>query len=349
MAAHLRRPGVSNSSSMVASLLPYLLLILVLPRSAIVDARPTILDALLAAPRPAKDCWDGSDEDYNLCHDISSWVEPPEPCHEEQGEYICPSGNGCVAESAVCDGKPDCADGSDESFEYCRDVDCELLGKTFCPTLTGCMPLRGECNGVTDCADGSDEGRICGPGTPIDEEPVAPQDPGNQTETNYCADQGWQWCPSDPLACLLPEDFCDGFPTCKDGYDEANCQNHTCMFDPSFHCPKTFYCAQVAAKKAAVEARRKKREAIAAAIAEKQQKREEKAAAIAEKKRLQAAKAAAIAEKKRKQEEKAAAIAEKRRKQEERLLRSQLRRRSRRRRQLQSRLRRRSRLRRQLP
>ncbi|CAI5481580.1 unnamed protein product [Closterium sp. Yama58-4] len=439
--------GVGRSAA-AATALPFLLL-LILP-AATANARPTN-SALLAATGPAARRVENlaarrALQDYS---DYQPWVEPPEECHEEQGNLNCPSGGGCMHESQVCDGKPHCSDGSDESPEFCRDFDCELVRKrwghqvTFestvqrcsalespgfpppvslfacsalespgfpppvslfacsalespgfpppvslfacsalespgfpppvslfawsalespgfpppvslfacsalespgfpppvslfacsalgspsglpnahwphahmiaeapageirvfqsqaqsrkrnsfplpfpsspqvscptltgcmppagecngvadcadghqvscshvhqqyafflapfplplhhwqvsCPTLTGCMPPGSECNGVADCADGSDEGRQCRQ--------------GYQDDTNYCGDQGLEQCPSDRYACLQQQDFCDGYRTCYDGYDEANCESFVCAFG-MIQCPKTFYCA----------------------------------------------------------------------------------------------------------
>ncbi|CAI5521821.1 unnamed protein product [Closterium sp. Naga37s-1] len=331
--------GVGQSTVAAATALPFLLL-LILPASTDAGAaRPTISAALLAATGPAARRVGGAGRYENLARralqdysDYEPWVEPPEECHEEQGNLNCPSGGGCMHESQVCDGKPHCSDGSDESPDFCREFDCELVRKTLlptpllphfpfpfplfpfppfhrfpfsplplfphqghqvscpmltgcmptpkaphshfvlppsprsrgacpragsatawrtartavalspssplplflhwvrqvscpsltgcvppgsecngvadcadghqvsCPTLTGCMPPGSECNGVADCADGSDEGRQCRQ--------------GYQDDSNYCADQGLEQCPSDRYACLRQEDYCDGYETC---------------------------------------------------------------------------------------------------------------------------------------
>ncbi|CAI5494693.1 unnamed protein product [Closterium sp. Naga37s-1] len=299
--------GVGRSTA-AATALPFLLL-LILSASADAAARPTI-SALLAATGPAARRVGGAGRSENLARralqdysDYEPWVEPPEECHEEQGNLNCPSGGGCMHESQVCDGKPHCSDGSDESPDFCREFDCQLVRKVSCPmlagsmptpkaphshfilppsprsrgacprgasatawrgglrgrppgalppcspavclisrplppnpppphqvscpSLTGCMPPGSECNGVADCADGSDEGRQCWQ--------------GYQDDSNYCADQGLEQCPSDRYACLRQEDYCDGYETCY-GLDEANCENHVCSFG-MIQCPKTFYCA----------------------------------------------------------------------------------------------------------
>ncbi|CAI5993330.1 unnamed protein product [Closterium sp. NIES-64] len=224
--------GVGRSTA-AATALPFLLLLLLPATANAAAARPSI-SALFDATGPAARRVGGAGRAENLARralqdysDYEPWVEPPEECHEEQGNLNCPSGGGCMHESQVCDGKPHCSDGSDESPDFCREFDCEIVRKVSCPTLTGCMPPGSVCNGVADCADGSDEGRQCRQ--------------GYQDDSYYCADQGLEQCPSDRYACLRQEDYCDGYETCY-GYDEANCEKHVCSFG-MIQCPKTFYCA----------------------------------------------------------------------------------------------------------
>ncbi|CAI5494694.1 unnamed protein product [Closterium sp. Naga37s-1] len=103
-----------------------------------------------------------------------------------------------------------------------------------CPSGTGCMPPGSACNNDADCADGSDEGLQC----------LGFYPGGYPDDSNYCADQGMEQCPSDSYyACLRQQDFCDGYQTCYDGYDERNCESHVCS-SGMIQCPKTFYCAR---------------------------------------------------------------------------------------------------------
>ncbi|CAI5521826.1 unnamed protein product [Closterium sp. Naga37s-1] len=235
-----KRPAYDE---VAATALPFLLL-MILSASTDAAARPTI-SALLAATGPAAHRVGGAGRAEHLARralqdvpENEPGVESPEEC--QQGELKCPSGGGCMLESQVCDGKPHCSDGSDESPDFCRSFDCGLVNKDSCPSGTGCMPPGTQCNGEAECADGSDEGVEClgfYPGGPPDSYQVGPD------YSNYCSDQGMEQCPSEWFVCLQQQEFCDGYQTCSDGYDERNCANHVCSAG-MIQCPKTFYCAR---------------------------------------------------------------------------------------------------------
>ncbi|CAI5526221.1 unnamed protein product [Closterium sp. Naga37s-1] len=309
----------------MTSVLPFLLLLLG-PHT--IDARPTV-NALLSTFRgPARllqaaaectgasepcpggrggcvatsrlcdgvpDCGDASDEGVDFCDAL---LYPPNEegnvCNPEQFQLYCPSGGGCMQESEACDGKPHCADGSDESLAFCKNFVCDNVGRAYCPSKVGCMPPGGECNGVTDCADGSDEGPQC-PG-------YQDGSSGSGTSTNSTAPSSGGGVSTDTST----NGTAPGGGSAGGGGSASGGGSVT--GGPVVLSPEE--------KKAALEEKKRKQAEKAAAIAEKKRKQEEKAAAIAEKKRKQEEKAAAIAEKKRKQEEKAAAIAEKKRLQE---------------------------------
>ena len=65
----------------------------------------------------------------------------------------CGGGAICVVRTAVCDGRPDCADGSDE--DGCT-VTC-APGEHQCSDGSACVPAQYRCDAQTDCRDGSDE------------------------------------------------------------------------------------------------------------------------------------------------------------------------------------------------
>lgn len=110
-----------------------------------------------------QDCADNSDE--NDCSGAPS-SPAPENNNKQKNEFPivlstcrvyefpCKDGR-CIDQFGKCDGKVNCADGSDETSETC--------GKEACPYFSfrckygACLSAGVKCNGVQDCADNSDE------------------------------------------------------------------------------------------------------------------------------------------------------------------------------------------------
>ncbi|KAL1421369.1 hypothetical protein MTO96_000452 [Rhipicephalus appendiculatus] len=123
-------------------------------------------------------------------------------CHPN--EFVC-DGRRCVNSSGKCDGKRDCADGTDEHGCPPTEVPSLCAPGQFVCDGRRCVPLSGKCNGHRDCADGSDEqdcakqegdgGSLCGPHQFV-------------CDGRRCVDQDGK---------------CDGRPDCADGSDERNC------------------------------------------------------------------------------------------------------------------------------
>ena len=73
------------------------------------------------------------------------------------GQFLCKLTGGCVSLTAVCDGKQDCDDGSDE--QQCRELptsDDEIhvgcgVDEFSCDRGSVCLPWKHKCDGHFDC------------------------------------------------------------------------------------------------------------------------------------------------------------------------------------------------------
>ncbi|XP_049341186.1 low-density lipoprotein receptor-related protein 1B isoform X1 [Astyanax mexicanus] len=93
----------------------------------------------------------------------SSGAGREEPVLCDVGEYLCGDHQTCVSESWLCDGEPDCPDGSDETLNPCASeviVRCPL-NHIQCTGTRKCIHFNKLCNGAKDCPDGFDEGVHC--------------------------------------------------------------------------------------------------------------------------------------------------------------------------------------------
>ncbi len=139
------------------------------------------------------------------------------------GYTKCPSSDGCLVSTSVCDGwtSGDCEDDADEDADFCENWSC-LEGSHKCTDQVQCIYDHQTCDSVTDCRDGSDE-----------------------QDCETCADRHWM-CP-DSSRCLRKDAVCDGhsWPRCRDRSDESLeiCEKWNCTEGHS-KCADNLQCVE---------------------------------------------------------------------------------------------------------
>ncbi|XP_065207242.1 uncharacterized protein LOC135836375 [Planococcus citri] len=77
--------------------------------------------------------------------------------HCENWQFACKNGQ-CSAKPFICDGLKDCSDGSDETYEQCRNTTSMKCDKNrFQCHYGACIKSEYKCDGLKQCIDGSDE------------------------------------------------------------------------------------------------------------------------------------------------------------------------------------------------
>ncbi|XP_077869820.1 uncharacterized protein LOC102809700 [Saccoglossus kowalevskii] len=113
-------------------------------------------------------------------------LEPKQDCYPD--EFVCDDGVVCISEYQVCDGLPDCIDGSDESPSRCTEPRFEC-------DFDRMIPIHFVCDGYPQCPDGSDE--------------------LNCEDFDFVCTNG---------NIVKQVSVCNGYDNCADGSDESGCE-----------------------------------------------------------------------------------------------------------------------------
>ena len=121
--------------------------------------------------------------------------------------FMCNASRDCLPRRVVCDGLPDCDDGSDEVGCNATTLTC-APNEYRCPGEVKCIPSHWLCDDDEDCSDGSDESNCL---------------------ASVPCEMPDRHCQNDSMTCVKAEQLCDGVAQCPDGSDEGGvCEVNVC-------------------------------------------------------------------------------------------------------------------------
>lgn len=149
----------------------------------------------------------------------------------------CASGGQSIPAARFCDGNQDCADGSDEDADICMLVPCRDTETVATDTL---IPAAWLCDGHVDCPP-----YVRDPNRAVDESQCIPCGNSRVVHSYFVCDlvddcgNGYDeaecfYCDGvgDTMRNRLPRwALCDGTPDCPAGQDETGCATFTCPND----------------------------------------------------------------------------------------------------------------------
>ncbi|XP_070563559.1 uncharacterized protein [Ptychodera flava] len=134
------------------------------------------------------------------------------------GDFLCNDGIDCIKSYGVCDGIPNCPDGSDELHCDHTLVTCDPVTQFKCNRggLRGvCIKMENRCDGIKDCLDGADEDpQICDYSSR-----------GGESDDDTCL-SGFK---CDHGICHPNIHLCNHVQDCVDGSDETDCTQRKCQ------------------------------------------------------------------------------------------------------------------------